>query len=317
MNQTLMQIHRYKNSLPLFNNSVVTVGSFDGVHLGHQAIINAMVSMADTTGYDSVLVTFNPHPRLVLHQNDEPLLVLQTESEKEKIIAQTGIHHLVSIPFTHDFANQSAIEYINNFLINDLGMKVIIVGYDHTFGKNKTGNISTLLAENNNRYKVIQIEKQQSRSIDVSSTKIRNALLTGDLITAKSLLGRHYSIEGFIIQGNQIGRTLGYATANVAVDFNKKVVPKDGVYLVKIIESNFSNVPLWGMCNIGKRPTVAGLEQRLEVHIFDFDATIYDAWMQVVFIERLRDEVKFESIAYLQQQLQNDEATCRIKIANQ
>jgi riboflavin kinase/FMN adenylyltransferase len=310
-----MQIHKYSNALPIFKSTVVTVGSFDGLHVGHLSIINKLIEVAKSKQLESVVLTFNPHPRSFLQPNNTIVNLLQTDSEKETMLAKLGVDHLIIIPFDAEFANLSAADYIHDFLIKKLSMKAIVIGHDHSFGKNKEGTTTLLMQKSVNNFEVYDIAPRYQASNIVSSTKIRNALEIGDLKTAKLMLIRDYSLQGHVVHGDKLGNTIGFATANLRLEINHKQLPKHGVYLVKIAKNNFINVSLFGLCNIGMRPTVGGLELRIEVHILDFNQTIYDLWMDIEFLERIRDEHKFESLADLQSQIKLDVINAKNRIA--
>jgi len=296
------------SSIPLnytFNNSVITIGSFDGVHVGHQQLLKKINSIATTQKGESVLITFNPHPRTII-QSKNKIHLLQSLDEKIKTLEQTGLQNLVIVPFTREFSQQNPEDYIVNFLVQNFNPKVIVIGYNHRFGKNREGDIALLnkLSKKHN-YSVEQITKQQVEDISVSSTKIRNALQKGEIETANTLLGRAYSIFGHVVKGRQLGRKIGFPTANIIIQDEYKLIPQKGVYAVKI---NFKNKLYNGMLNIGTRPTIGGTKESIEANIFDFTKDIYGEVLEVQFIKYIREERKFNTIDELTKQLIKDKA---------
>ncbi len=299
-----MKIHKGLDSIVPIRNAVVTIGTFDGVHIGHQEILQRVREIASTIDGETVVVTFWPHPRLVLFPNDNALKLLSTFEEKAEILATLGIHHLVAIPFTKEFSQLTSEQFTRQVLMEIIGTKRLVIGYDHRFGKNREGSFEHLKAnEKQYRFKVEEISKQEIDNIAVSSTKIRKALEIGDVKTANTYLGQYYSLAGKVVEGNRIGRTLGFPTANIAIAERFKLVPADGVYAVKVIlaEGIFQ-----GMLNIGNRPTIGDDKRSIECNIFDFSADIYDAPIKVELIERVRAELKFENVAQLTRQLEQD-----------
>lgn len=285
-------------------NSIVTTGTFDGVHLGHQLIIKKLIEKARELGGETVLLTFWPHPRLIISPHDNNLKLLTTIDEKIEFLGSLGIDHVVVLPFTREFSELSSDKYIDEILVKGLGTKAMVIGYDHRFGKNREGGID-YLKKHSDRYKieVTEISRQEIENITISSTKIRRAVLEGKIKAANELLGRPYSFSGHIIKGRQLGRTIGFPTANVALQKNYKLVPKNGVYITKV---QLRNKTYGGIMNIGNRPTVDGTGTSMEVHIFDFSDDIYGENLKVEILEFIRDEKKFENIKDLIRQIELD-----------
>jgi len=303
-----MQVHFDINRLPIFRNAVITVGAFDGVHTGHRKIIEQLKACSATVGGESVIITFHPHPRTVV-KSDSGLQMLTSFSEKLYHLELSGVDHLVVIPFTETFASQSAENYVRDFLVAKFHPHSIVIGYDHRFGKGREGDYKLL--EKLGKiygYEVREIPEQVLNEITVSSTKIRKALIDGDIDTANACLGYEFGLTGKVIMGNQLGRTLGYPTANLEPIDPEKLVPGNGVYAVKvtIVEGTNSTVTLNGMMNIGKRPTIDGTNRVIEVNIFDFSGDLYGKNLVVTFRKRLRDEVKFSGLDALKEQLLRD-----------
>ncbi len=314
-----MKVHRDINNLPAFENAAVTIGTFDGVHSGHLQIVHQLKKEALINNGESVIITFHPHPRMVLNQNkNQPSIqLLTTLSEKIELLEKEGIDHLVVVPFTMEFSNQSAEGYISDFLVRRFRPKTIIIGYDHRFGNNRTGGYELLEKyQDEYHYKVKEIPEKILNHITISSTKIRSALKDGDLKTAKDCLGYDYFFEGKVIDGNKLGRTLGYPTANLEIKNNYKLIPENGIYAVKVAirkESSNENSLFKpetlhnGMMSIGIRPTIADNRRTIEVNIFDFDENIYGRLVRVYVKYFLRNEEKFDSIEELKEQISLDE----------
>lgn len=284
-----------------FEKPVLTIGTFDGVHQGHKTILQSVVNEAKAINGTSVLITFEPHPRKLIFPN-EPLKLLCTLEERLALVANAQIDVVVVVPFTKEFAAQSAQDYISNFLVEKFQPSLIIIGYDHRFGHDRTGDIAMLrsYAQQYN-YEVKEISAQLISAAAVSSTKVRNLLTEGNVAAAKQMLGTAYSISGKVIRGAQRGRTIGFPTANIALADTDKLVPKIGVYAVNVFVKD-----KWhkGMLNLGYNPTVVtDNEVKIEVHLFNFDQDIYDQEIKVCFIARLRDEQKFDSLVELKNQL--------------
>ncbi|MDT8414940.1 MAG: bifunctional riboflavin kinase/FAD synthetase [Flavobacteriaceae bacterium] len=283
--------------------SVVTIGTFDGVHSGHRKIIDRLVAQAKISGYESVLLSFFPHPRMVVqHQAD--IKLLHTLEERAQILESTGLDHLIVHPFSKDFARQTAESYIENILVKALQTKHIIIGYDHRFGKNRTADISDLRSFGEHfHFDVTEISAQEIDEVAVSSTKIRAALETGEMHLANDYLGYEYILTGIIVHGKGIGKDLGFPTANLRIAENYKLIPKSGVYVVK---SRLLDRDVFGMMNIGSNPTVGGEGQHIEINFFDIDEDLYGQKVQVRLLEYLRAEQKFESLQALKAQLSKD-----------
>lgn len=289
------------------NNPVITIGTFDGVHVGHRAILSEVVKMAAADGKDSAVVTFHPHPRIVLGQQ---VALLNTRDEKRAIFESTGISHLVEIPFTTDFADLEADQFIK-LLVDHIHPSVIVIGYDHGFGRNRSGDIQQLI-ESGKRYgfRVINVEAIEADDQKVSSSIIRNLLMHGDVKHAGKLLGQPYQISGSVIRGNQIGKRLGYPTANIYIEDPNKLIPCMGVYASRVI---LKRKAYNSMTNIGLRPTINAHQLTIESNIFDFDRDIYYEKITVQLIDRIRDEQRFASLDALKEQLVLDrESTIKI-----
>lgn len=301
-----MAIYRHTGELPSFHHTVLTIGTFDGVHSGHKTILNEVIRHAQEEGRESVLITFEPHPRKLLFP-DQPLKLLTPLEEKLQLITEAGINHVVVAPFTHAFSQLNATDYIQDFLVHYFRPQSIIIGYDHHFGHDRTGNIRMLQQyEQVFGFTVHEIPAHLIEEAAVSSTKIRKALESGQVQDAAQMLGRNYSLKGTVIHGAKRGRTIGYPTANLKPADPEQLIPATGVYAVQVRHNGH-----WygGMLNIGYNPTVTD-EGRLhiEVHIFDFDQTVYDETLELLFVARLRDELKFASLDELIEALHQDKA---------
>jgi len=303
-----LKIYHQLSDFKKLDNAIVTIGTFDGVHFGHQKIIKRLCELAKSSGGESVLLTFFPHPRMIIDPENQELKMINTIDEKAQILASLGIDHLIITPFTRDFSNLSANDYIKNILVDAIGTKKIIIGYDHRFGKDRLGNINTLV-ENANTYgyQVEEIPEQDINDVAVSSTKIRKALLDGDVALANSYLGYAFSIYGPVIKGDKIGRTIGFPTANIFVPETYKLIPGDGIYAVTVEMGEEKNPENYrGMAYIGQRPTINGMTRNIEVNIFDFDREIYGQNIKMNFLAFLREDVKFTGLEALTKQLQKD-----------
>ena len=303
-----MRIYNQLSEFKKLANAVVTIGTFDGVHFGHQKIIKRLCELARSSGGESVLLTFFPHPRMIIDPENQDLKMINTVDEKAQILAGLGVDHLIITPFTRDFSNLSAEEYIKNILVDAIGTKKIIIGYDHRFGKDRLGNIQTLV-ENaaTYGYEVEEIPEQDINDVAVSSTKIRKALLDGDVALANEYLGYAFSIYGPVIKGDKIGRTIGFPTANIFVAETYKLIPGDGIYAVTVEMGEEKNPETYrGMAYIGQRPTINGMTRNIEVNIFDFDREIYGQNIKMNFLAFLRHDVKFTGLEALKLQLQQD-----------
>ena len=285
----------------LLSNSVVTIGTFDGVHVGHKKIINRLVNIAKEEKLQAIVLTFFPHPRMVV-QKDTNIKMINTIDEKSDLLESEGVDHLVVKKFTKDFSRLSAQEYVRDILVNTLHVKHIIIGYDHHFGRNRTANIDDLKAFGDiYDFKVTEISAQDINEVTVSSTKIRKALNEGDIKSANAFLGYNFMLTGTVIKGKGLGKKIGFPTANIKIEESYKLIPKKGVYVVK--SQIDENTTLYGMMNIGTNPTVNGTTQSIEVNFFDFSNSIYDTQLKIEILERLRDEQKFNSIEDLKIQL--------------
>lgn len=299
-----MQVHFDINSLPAIKNAIVSQGTFDGVHLAHKKIIERLKQIASIKDGETVLITFEPHPRMVLFPDDHGLQLLSTLNEKIHLLEKAGIDHLIILPFTKEFSRQSSEQFIRTILVNKIKTNTLVIGYDHRFGKNREGSFEHL-KESSSLYgfEVEEIPEQDIDDIAVSSTKIRNALLNNDIQTAQKYLGNSYSLEGKVVKGKQLGRTIGYPTANIEVENSFKLIPQDGVYAVWVW---YNKARFGGMLNIGNNPTVAGKGRSIEVNIFDFEKEIYTEMLKIEFVSKLRNEEKFNGLDALKVQLHLD-----------
>lgn len=298
-----MQVHQHLESLPTFRNSVVTIGAFDGVHKGHQKIIAALQEEAARVNGETVLITFHPHPRKIVAGNFS-LQLINTLEEKIDLLSQYDIDHLVVVSFTAAFAEQPAENYIRNFLVEKFHPHTIIIGYDHQFGKNRTGNFGLLQQMAPvYHYNLIEIPKHVAKEIGISSTKIRTALTESDIETANELLGYLFYFSGKVVSGDQLGRQLGYPTANLEYTNSDKIHLGDGVYAVYV---KWNGEQWKGMLSIGNRPTIDGDVQKVEVNIFDFEEDIYGEELTVVVKKYLRGQEKYNSLQELIDQLHQD-----------
>ncbi|MEE4257958.1 MAG: bifunctional riboflavin kinase/FAD synthetase [Bacteroidales bacterium] len=289
---------------------VVTVGTFDGVHIGHSKIFQTMKILARECGGETVVVTFHPHPRLVIHPDSKDLKFINTQERKYDLISRNGIDHLVVIPFTKEFAATTANTFVEDILVKKIGVCKLVVGYDHHFGRNREGSFEELMKlADKYSFAVEQIPAQDINNIAVSSTKIRKALNEGDIRHANDLLGYEYSITGIVVGGNKIGRDIGFPTANIELQDEYKLITADGVYACRIL---YDGKIYLGMGNIGYRPTISNSDLTVEVHIFDFDKEIYGEAITIFFVDRIRDEVKFKNLEALKEQLTMDRDSVKI-----
>tara|TARA_R100001369_G_scaffold10707_8_gene23919 strand:+ start:5399 stop:6292 length:894 start_codon:yes stop_codon:yes gene_type:complete len=282
---------------------VVTIGTFDGVHIGHQKIIKRVIKLAEQQGFEPVVLTLFPHPRMVL-QKDDSIKLLHTIDERIDILKAMGIKYVIVKNFTKEFSNLSAQDYVKSILVDELNTKQIVIGYDHHFGKNRSANITDLkgFAEIYG-FKVEEISAQDIKDVTVSSTKIRSALTSGEVDLANAYLGYNYFITGTVVKGKGLGRTINFPTANIQIKESYKLIPNDGVYIIK---SHYKEKSLFGMMNIGTNPTVNGKIRSIEVNFFNFNTDIYNAELKIEFLKRLRSEKKFENLEALKQQLKID-----------
>lgn len=304
-----MKIYEGIERFPNLHFPVVTSGTFDGVHVGHQKILARVGEVARSNSGETVLITFWPHPRLVLQQGSDSLKLLSTFEEKASYLKKSGVDFLVKIPFTKAFSQLTSEEFIQKILVEKIRTKKLVIGYDHRFGKNREGSFDYLKAnEANYGFEVEEIPKQEIEDVGVSSTKIRKSLEDGNIHIANEYLGRPYSLAGKVYPGNRIGRSLGFPTANITLSDSYKLVPGDGAYAVEVIHK----VHLYqGMLNIGYRPTVDGISKVIEVHMFDFDGDLYGHTLRIFFIDRIRNEQKFDSLEALKAQLGEDKETAK------
>lgn len=308
-----MRIYHSLDDFRPVANAVVTSGTFDGVHVGHQTILSRLREIAERNNGETVVITFWPHPRLVLDP-DADIKLLNTFEEKAELIKEQGIHHLLRIPFTKEFSQLSSTEFITNILVEKIGTKKLVIGYDHHFGKNREGSFEQLKL-NGPKYgfEVEEIPRQDVDHVGVSSTKIRKAIETSDLETATHLLGRPYGINGRVVKGDKLGRQLGYPTANIEIDSTHKLVPVEGIYAVTV---HHEHARYKGMLYIGNRPTIAGTKKNIEVNIFNFDKEIYGESLSIRFHQFIRGDIKFNNLEELKVQMKKDEQRSHELLAN-
>lgn len=299
-----MKIYHGIDDFTRLDYAVVTSGTFDGVHVGHQKILNRLREVALKHGGETVVITFWPHPRLVLHPEDRSLQLLNTFEEKAELLKEQGIQHLVRIPFTKEFSQLTSEEFIQKILVQTIGTKKLVIGYDHRFGHNREGSFEQLKL-NAPRYgfDVEEIPRQDVDHVAVSSSKIRKALEEGDLETASHLLGQPYGLTGRVVVGDRIGRQLGYPTANIDIDTHYKLIPADGIYAVTVVHGR---ARYKGMLYIGNRPTVNGTKRAIEVNLFDFSGDLYGESLTLRFHTFIRGDEKFPDLDTLKQQLAQD-----------
>lgn len=304
-----MKIYEGLSDFPKLHNTVVTSGTFDGVHLGHQKILRRIREIARSVNGENVLITFWPHPRLVLYPEEHNLRLLSTFEEKAKLLREFGIDHLVTIPFTKEFSQLTSKEFIESVLVEKIQTKKLVIGYDHRFGKNREGSFEYLKAHHEEYgFDLEEISRQDVEDIGVSSTKIRHALETGDIATAINYLGRPYELNGLVIKGQQIGRSIGFPTANIHIPNDYKLIPKDGVYAV---EALVNGALYKAMLNIGNRPTVNGTQKTVEANLFDFQGDLYDKQITIYLKAFLREERKFDGLEALKKQLFIDQKNAK------
>ena len=299
-----MKIYPHIKDFVKVDHAIVTIGTFDGVHLGHQKIIKRLHEIAAQTGGETVILTFFPHPRMILHPEDVNIKMITTMDERAELLEKHHIDHLIITPFTRDFSNLSPEEYISQVLVEQLGIKKIIIGYDHRFGKNREGGLKELQRVGPAyHFEVEEISEQDVNDVAVSSTKIRSALLEGDVKTANEFLGYPFGITGKVVRGDEIGRKLGYPTANLFVEQTYKIIPADGIYAVEV---SINETGYKGMCYIGNRPTINGMTRNIEVNIFDFDQDIYDENIRLNFLHFVRGDARFNNLEELKVQIEKD-----------
>ncbi len=302
-------LSKYKSN----NSTFVTIGTFDGVHLGHQKVIKSLIRKAKKQHADAVLLTFFPHPRMVL-QNDHDIKLINTIEERIKLLEKTGLEILVIHEFSKAFAKQSALDFVRNILVSKLNISKLIIGYDHHFGKNREGNFEQLKEYGHTYdFKVKKTAQQNFKKIAISSTKIRKAIENGNVEIANNFLGYCFMLSGEVVKGKNLGEKIGFPTANLYIKESYKLIPKTGAYVVK---SEIDNKQIFGMMNIGYRPTVSGKHQTIEIHFFNFKNDLYGKNIQVDVLHFLRDEQKFESVEELKNQLFKDQQNSLLFITN-
>lgn len=288
------------------HSTAITIGTFDGVHIGHRKILERLIKNGKSLQLKSTVLTFFPHPRMVL-QKDADIKLLNTLEEKQQILGEIGLDYLIVHPFTRTFSRLSATEFVRDILVGELKVKKIIIGYDHRFGRNRNANVEDLVAFGDTfDFEVEEIPAQEVDDVSVSSTKIRRALNEGDIRTANAYLGYEYLLTGTVTIGKGLGRQLEFPTANLQITETYKLIPRNGVYVVR---SHIGGKLVYGMMNIGFNPTVNGTEKRIEIHFFDFVGDLYGKRLQVSIIDRIRDEQKFDSLEDLKKQLEEDRRT--------
>lgn len=294
------------NSISSFHSSkptIVTIGTFDGVHLGHKKILDQIIANAHTLDCESLVLTFFPHPRIILQEGTE-MKQLNTLDEKKALLENLGIDNLVIHPFDKEFSRLTAEEFVKEVLVDRFKLKKIIIGHDHRFGRNRTANIDDLVVFGETYgFAVEQISAKEINEVSISSTKIRKALDEGDVELANEYLGYNYTLTGVVSKGKQLGRTIGYPTANISIEEDYKLIPANGVYIAK---SHINGAPVFGMMNIGTRPTVNGTSQSIEIHFFDFNQDLYNQKITVSLLKKMRAEQKFDSLEALKSQLGTD-----------
>jgi riboflavin kinase/FMN adenylyltransferase len=301
-----MKIYHGPEDFNRLDKAVVTSGTFDGVHVGHQKILRRLKEIAAACNGETVVLTFWPHPRLVLHPEDTGLKLLNTFEEKAELLKEQGVQHLIRIPFTKEFSQLSGEEFISKILVDTIGTKKLVIGYDHHFGKNREGSFEQLkLNAPKYGFEVEEIPRQEVDHLGVSSTAIRKALESGDIETATHLLAKPYSLTGRVVAGDKLGRILGFPTANIDVDTNFKLIPSDGIYAVTVMHEHQSYN---GMLYIGNRPTINGSKRNIEVNIFGFNEEIYGQALTINFYKRLRNDIQFHDLEELKAQLFEDKS---------
>lgn len=302
--EVIHSINNYEPKRP----AILTIGTFDGVHVGHRKIIHNLVSKAKKQDLCAVVLTFFPHPRMVL-QKDAQLKMIDTLEEKKRLLETLGVEILIVQPFTLEFSRMTAIEYTRDILVNALRISKLIIGYDHRFGRNREATVEDLKHFGlDYNFTVEEIPAQDIESIAVSSTKVRNAIITGDIKKANQYLGRPFSLSGIIVKGDKIGRKIGFPTANLEIKETYKLNPQNGVYL---IQCHLDGQKYFGMMNVGKRPTIMGKEIQIETYFFDFDGDLYGKKLSIELLEKIRDEQKYDSLESLGNQLSIDQISCQ------
>jgi riboflavin kinase/FMN adenylyltransferase len=303
-----LKIFHSINDFLITKKTILTLGTFDGVHIGHKKILQKLTQNTPNDQYENVVLTFFPHPRMVLQENSN-IKLINTIQEKQELLEEIGIENLVIHPFDEAFSQLTAEEFVKTVLVEKFHIQKIIIGHDHRFGRNRTANIDNLIDFGKEYgFEVSQISVQELNEISVSSTKIRNAILNGDIQLANDYLGYSYFITGTVVKGKQLGRTIGFPTANLKIEEKYKLIPQNGVYLVQTI---INSKAIQGMMNIGTNPTVGGQEQSIEIHLLDFEDDLYDQELKISILNRIRDEEKFSSLHLLQEQLQKDKIVAK------
>jgi len=304
--QFALKLFHSINDFQSTKKTILTLGTFDGVHIGHKKILERITQNTENGKYESLVLTFFPHPRMVLQEKSE-IKLLNTIAEKSKLLEETGIENLVIHPFNESFSRLTAEEFVHSILVDQFHIQKIIIGHDHRFGRNRTANIDDLIAFGAEYgFEVEQISAQEIQDVSVSSTKIRKALDEGNITLANNYLGYAYFLSGEVVKGKQLGRTIGFPTANIQIEEDYKKIPKNGVYIVKTF---IDNKAIFGMMNIGFNPTVNGQKQTIEVNLFDFNADIYGQKLEISLLEYIREEQKFGSVDLLKEQLNQDKKT--------
>jgi riboflavin kinase/FMN adenylyltransferase len=300
-----MQIYHSLSELPDFQNTVITIGSFDGVHNGHKKILSQVKSLAEEVKGESIVITFHPHPRFVLKGKNDDLKLITSIVEKTDLLEKCGIQHLVIVPFSDEFSQQSPEDYLTDFLIQHFHPAYIVIGYDHRFGKNRAGDIAFLKKfEKKHDFKVVEIEKQTIEDISISSTKIRKSLDNKEILNANQLLGHRFMLHGKVVKGKKVGRTIGFPTANIEVADKDKLIPPFGIYAVWAF---LGEKKYGGMLYIGNRPTLKDNDNvSIEVNLFEFDDDIYDKYLWIEFVDFIRNDKKFDGLEALQMALGRD-----------
>jgi len=303
--------HKGANAFKSDRPTVITIGTFDGVHAGHQKIIERLIATAKVNNMESAILTFFPHPRMVLQKEGE-LKLINTIEERKELLEESGIDHLIIHPFTMQFSRLSALEFVRDILVNKLNAKKVIIGYDHRFGRNRTADISDLREFGKQfDFEVEEIGKEEIEDVAVSSTKIRKALLDGKVEKANNYLKHPFSVSGIIVRGKGLGKEFGYPTANLKIEEDYKLIPKNGVY---IVSSKIDGVTFYGMMSIGTNPTVGGTSQTIETYFFNLDKDLYGKKLTIEMLSWIRDEKKFDSVSALKIAMKQDEAFSKVYI---
>lgn len=312
-----MKVYHSIEEFTRINNAVLTTGTFDGVHYGHRTILDRLIRIAKESKGESVLLTFHPHPRIVLQPSSDVKL-LCTQEEKIELLQKTGLNHLIIHPFTKSFSQTDSETFIRQLLVEKIGAKKLVIGYDHHFGRNREGSFENLKkSASTYGFTVEEIPAQELDDVTVSSTKIRQALIEGQVEKAEEWLGYHYRIRGKVVRGKQIGRNISFPTANIVVSDLNKLIPGNGVFAVRVKRMHQpEEQALLGMCNIGNKPTIGDGFRTIEVHLFDFNESIYGEELEVSFVKTLRQEEKFADLEALKSQLKKDKAEALVILNN-